>query len=1327
MKSKFLRILSLILILSSLLSMFTIFATAEETGEGENGETEEKQEYEIRLNRTFDEGWDLQNGMSIPDGGRGSFFTIDYETNYDFSYNYFWRLEVGSSLNGYAELGFGAWANTGAVLEFDIKSDDITNIKNNIQFGTTGGSDATRSDYTLFSISNNQVLFFNGTNDYKDPAMESAEDSLTLTNKWTSFKLIFDYTYEHLPIDRENDSEYEISKKEEENLKWFQLYVYYGPADGSEPLKLFANKPLTLYGMNGRGLQMFRFSTGGEPESNYGTSVCFDNFKAYTGTNQIQDITAEDGYGSVINPQYPKTVNILGGVSKLTVPEMMEESLSMKIGTNYCYMDKKKQPIFETEDGVAYGAPKMLDGKVAIPLFKVLDYIAYPYYVHPDGKYIDISTGVSATYLVIGKDTATVGSETIPLTFAPKVIEDKDGNQVVYIAFDDFNKLFPGFYGEYDDMGLVIISTHQNLLDRKNGLSFMLDLMKKFIFDHPTAEQVYEDVKENTNNFQHPYILGTQEQWDAMYEEYQSLKAGFESGELTEEDNYTELIKWANYERMAGIGDYNWIGASNAYNMYALEDENGNYIGVNISEDLHDDYKLIQQNMDRNGYDVGGRSFPENRLLRVKELAIGYMLTKEVKYLQAAYEIVIEMDKWTHWGPGHFLNCAAAMEYVAIYYDLTVNEYPKLNEQGITRPNGEAYDMDVIAEILYKKGAYESYRAAVLGTKTEYDSHVSGSMYIERENNWNCVCTAGGVIASLALMGELDGKYSEQMAQSISVQMESLPKYGMGQYAPDGSYIEGPSYWEYGTNAFFRLCSALEYAAGTDYKLMDTWGIDKTCYYACHAESNDNDSFNFADGHMEDIDTGMFLYAGTSLGDSTIYNIRKNMLTSNREWATIYDLLYYDTEGMDAEGELELEYYSDSIGMFATRSSWESGALYAAIRASDNSMGHGDSASHNQIEGGSFVYHNGGDVWIIDIGTENYNCAGFWPASTRYRFYRMKPEGNNTVALATDPVNTPYGQRLQGIATTNSLGSNEYGSYVTYDMTDLLKGRAVNWERGMLLTNDRTTTIIQDQLSLNSMQNVYWFAHYSSSYVDKVEISKDGRTAYMYRYMGKDDYNRDRYQLLRLSIISARKDFKFEIWDTYTFIHKKGENSNYTYEKDYIATQGNMVPEDDRSKFNKLVIDSGMTVDFNLAVAIEMIDYDEFALGEEPDLGYEYTQMSKWNPTEDMRDVEVDDEIEDVIRRGLPNVKMHVEAGMARAEGYVNGGTAYSANLESFYRTLTDAEYAIKLLGSDLPSKYYAQRKQFEQYKNEFGKFIDAVQLRQDEQLGFMYYLLGIA
>ena len=66
MKSKFLRILALILVMASMLSMFAIFASAEENAEtGTEGTEGEEDTFNLMYHRTFNEGWDMLQSQEL--------------------------------------------------------------------------------------------------------------------------------------------------------------------------------------------------------------------------------------------------------------------------------------------------------------------------------------------------------------------------------------------------------------------------------------------------------------------------------------------------------------------------------------------------------------------------------------------------------------------------------------------------------------------------------------------------------------------------------------------------------------------------------------------------------------------------------------------------------------------------------------------------------------------------------------------------------------------------------------------------------------------------------------------------------------------------------------------------------------------------------------------------------------------------------------------------------------------------------------------------------------------------------------------------------------
>jgi hypothetical protein len=115
-------------------------------------------------------------------------------------------------------------------------------------------------------------------------------------------------------------------------------------------------------------------------------------------------------------------------------------------------------------------------------------------------------------------------------------------------------------------------------------------------------------------------------------------------------------------------------------------------------------------------------------------------------------------------------------------------------------------------------------------------------------------------VASLAILGDVDEQYVYEATYILSSNFKTLIARGLDCYAPDGSYNEGPGYWNYGTNNFFRMCAALDSATGGNYGLMDCWGMDTTCYYACHTEDNDGRYFPFHDGSVGQQDIVALFY-----------------------------------------------------------------------------------------------------------------------------------------------------------------------------------------------------------------------------------------------------------------------------------------------------------------------------------------------------------------------------------------------------------------------------------------------------------------------------------
>lgn len=335
----------------------------------------------------------------------------------------------------------------------------------------------------------------------------------------------------------------------------------------------------------------------------------------------------------------------------------------------------------------------------------------------------------------------------------------------------------------------------------------------------------------------------------------------------------------------------------------------------------------------------------------------------------------------------------------------------------------------------------------------------------------------------------------------------------------------------------------------------------------------------------------------------------------------------------------------------------------------------------------------------------------------------MKPEGNNTITLVSDPFGLPYGQELTATAPMVNWGSNEHGSYAVLDMTTTLKGNATSWMRGMMVTNDRKTTVIQDEIFFEGVQEAWWFAHFDTDYllgtsVNAVKLSQDARTAYLYDKWG---------HVLRVKIESARSDLKFQIMDTYTFVHTKGDKP--TFGPEYSASTpnqaGQIVPEHDRNKqgYYKLGIHIPSTPSVSFAVIIELIDKDTAQTSTEKDKGYNFTNLNSWEPYADTRS-EIPEEVLETIRKApvLTNIRKNVQS----IDNFYDMERAYNVKLKDFYRALCDTYYIIINFYPSELAKYQEYIEKFDGYKADYDAFIGTINTTATATRNLSLYMLSV-
>ncbi len=1260
MKKKLNRIISAILLFASLCSLLSVFAYAEPIAvsdsqtqnetENEGSSAVDLSQIELIYNRNFEEGWEYNNGFSTM-ANHSSY--VDFEETATYKYNYFWRVEATDSTSaGASTLNIGAIRESGSVVQFKIKADDACNV-GRIMYITTPG----KKTISVLTITGNTLYAFKSGN----PACKVGD----LTNEWLTVKLVFDWdAYKTLP-DGSTDT-------------LLRCRVYYG--DDGAYFDYEADYELS----KDKGMKDLSIGLAASTEDREGMSFCIDDLQIYQKVKEPLDLTGVTEYGSKINPLAPILVDIQDGPGNKSTEQIINEALCMKVGVSSALIKNEKVSIAQ------YCTPEIVDGHVMIPLSLLLEFINYPFYIH--GESYDITTGTSATYITIGRDTANVDGVRIDLSVAPGYLTNGKGEQIPVIAAEDIPNIFPGWLLTYDDMGLIIIYSGEAsedgeaLIHRDTDLDVMLTIMKKFVFDTVTKDEngkefdevelsyiatgskVLADVSKNATN--HPYIFANQETFNELNDIYTRTNA----------DDPKALTYLLTLESEADAIYTEYTGVSAAVVAYPGIAEGK--APVNVYGDGKNPDPTIKGDQTvpdtTDGYTpLGTLESIETYSSHLVMLAFAYQVTGNTKFADLAYDIAIALGDWTHWGPASMEHCATATGNFAVAFDWLYN-YIFAKENGGTLVAN-------LASILYEKGVKQGYNSSA-SLPCEFPRAIGGGDTYTTVNTYvNAVCSSNMIIGALAL-----AEYSEYTANSaflIGNNIQNLIANGLDQYAPDGSYAESALMWADATNGFVKLIMALESAAGTTYGFEDTWGLDKTFYFACYIEDSDGKIWNYHEGGADGIitgeilgvDTQMFNYAGKFLNDPTLIAIRNSQLEKGKA-VTIFDMLFYPEEEIAAGGELALDYQMEGIHAFVSRSDWDDGALYTGLMGGSNDIFGG------QLDSGNFIYRNDGVDWIVDLGSDNEEIYSY-NGAYRNHHYRHNAEGQNVIVVTTAQDALPYGQLTTGNGKLTKTYSNEHGSYAILDNQSAYGSTVSFASRGLLVTNDRKTVVIQDELSFPKFQELTWIAHTAA----QIQIDDSGKVAYL-----TDTDAEGRTHFLRATIVSSGDyTFKKESCDA-------GKILDATYKTaDYKANGG--VQPYDRSGIQRLVIKTKNLLTFNAAVVFEIVDSVETT---DP-VGYSWTYMSAWNPT-----AEGESNVSDsVIHREAP-VKSDIISEVVYLDMYVEMlNTAFTKNINEYFYSLTKIAYTLKAFPIETldTTDLMNANSKYEEYLNDYEKYIKKI------------------
>ena len=438
-------------------------------------------------------------------------------------------------------------------------------------------------------------------------------------------------------------------------------------------------------------------------------------------------------------------------------------------------------------------------------------------------------------------------------------------------------------------------------------------------------------------------------------------------------------------------------------------------------------------------------------LSRLEYLGFAYQMTGDTKYAERGIAEMEALCAFPDWHPDHYLDTGTLASAVAIGFDWL---YDAMTEE----------QRDLIAEKA-QEYALDTAKMAY------YSSATFNDFWADTETNWGIICNGG--IANLALaIGEYNTDENMEILANALRSIE-IPWY---RIAPDGAWYEGPSYWGYLLTHLTLFMSSYKTAMcepfGEDYM-----GMDKYAYFQAYFQDPDGLPNNFHDSDETTCENAGQFYMASIYDDPSLMLFRAEQMEQFNVTPGIFDILWCKAGLKDETSSIELENekYFRETEFVAMREDWDrEDSAWLSFHG-----GYSNNA-HDHIDNGTFVYNIGGVRWAIDLGrdmlsyvSDNENPAILAGYDSKY-FYRRKGEGHNLVVInPSDGLE----QDVSAFAQVNEPVSGTTGAYATIELSDAYAANADSYVRGYLLTDNRRTFTVRDEIVLKDNSELHWFMH----------------------------------------------------------------------------------------------------------------------------------------------------------------------------------------------------------------------------------------------------------
>lgn len=457
----------------------------------------------------------------------------------------------------------------------------------------------------------------------------------------------------------------------------------------------------------------------------------------------------------------------------------------------------------------------------------------------------------------------------------------------------------------------------------------------------------------------------------------------------------------------------------------------------------------------------GGRRFLNSARLilgNVLRLGSAWHLTRHPAFAKRLEEQVNLTVAAPHWNPSHFLDTAETALAVAL---------------GLTWLN-EAID---------EKTKHRWQHALIeKALRPSFEGPEEQRNWMNYANNWLQVCHSGLVAAALVTADREPELAAQTIRRAIAQQ-----SHVAHNYAPDGAYLEGPIYWDYGTTFAALLVEFLRRNfEGSDFGLLEVPGFMESGAYYRQMVMPSGKYFSYGDSRVIANATPLPLWFASELErasiaqgefEATVSALREEARTGQR---TLLDRFYplaflwgamQKPSAVEKGNALPLAWLGRGKNPVAVaRTAWNDPRAAAfAIK------GGGTGISHAHMDAGSFVYEAGGVRWAEDLGMHDYQPLevkgiNLWDGrqdGDRWKIFRSGPEGHNLIRFGDQPqIAGPLAEDLR-------MHTTESGWEFEVDLEPVYAGQVEGIIRKARLGKDGTLSI-HDHWTGNSTGSVQW-------------------------------------------------------------------------------------------------------------------------------------------------------------------------------------------------------------------------------------------------------------